>query len=45
MSGWYSLHASGFNGVKCDGSVAFISSDMDLRAFAVMGSIADDGVY
>jgi prepilin-type N-terminal cleavage/methylation domain-containing protein len=45
MSGWSSLHASGFNGVNCDGSVALISLDIDLKVFAVMGSIADDGVY
>ena len=28
-----------------DGSVAFISSDIDLQTWAVMGSIADGGVY
>ena len=26
----------------CDGSVNFISFDIDLEAFAVLGSIADD---
>ena len=44
-SGWYSFHSGdGMNGVMCDGSVRWINFDMDLRAFAVMGSIADEGV-
>jgi prepilin-type N-terminal cleavage/methylation domain-containing protein/prepilin-type processing-associated H-X9-DG protein len=43
-SGWYSFHSGGMNGVFCDGSVRFINFDMDLNAFAVMGSIADAGV-
>ena len=45
MSAWYSLHPNGLNGVMADGSVAFISSDIDLQTWAVMGSIADGGVY
>lgn len=45
MSGWYAAHPSGFNGAMADGSVQSINSDIDLRAFAVMGSIADGGVY
>jgi prepilin-type processing-associated H-X9-DG protein len=43
-SGWHSLHTGGMNGVMCDGSVRFIDFDIDLNAFAVMGSIADEGV-
>jgi hypothetical protein len=31
--------------VNCDGSVTLISLDIDLKVFAVLGSIADDGVY
>ena len=42
MSGWFSNHPGGMNGVMCDGSVNFISFDIDLEAFAVLGSIADD---
>jgi prepilin-type N-terminal cleavage/methylation domain-containing protein/prepilin-type processing-associated H-X9-DG protein len=42
-SGWHSFHSGGMNGVYCDGSVRFINFDMDLNAFAVMGSIADEG--
>ena len=45
MSGWYALHPNGFNGAMADGSVQFISTDIDLQAWAVMGSIADGGVY
>ncbi|MFM7207818.1 MAG: DUF1559 domain-containing protein [Planctomycetaceae bacterium] len=45
MSGWYSLHSGGMNGVMCDGSVQFIEFTMDKQIWAVMGSIADDGVY
>jgi len=45
MSGWYSLHPTGFNGAMADGSVQFIGNDIDLQAWAVMGSIADGGVY
>jgi prepilin-type N-terminal cleavage/methylation domain-containing protein len=44
-SGWFSLHTSGFNGLMCDGSGTFISFDVDMKTFAVMGSIADEGVY
>jgi prepilin-type N-terminal cleavage/methylation domain-containing protein/prepilin-type processing-associated H-X9-DG protein len=43
-SGWHSFHTGGMNGVMCDGSVRYISFDMDLKAFAVMGSIADEGM-
>ena len=42
MSGWFSGHPSGMNGAMCDGSVDFISWDIDLDAFIVMGSIADE---
>ncbi len=45
MSGWYALHPNGFNGAMADGSVQFITTDIDLQAWAVMGSIADGGVY
>lgn len=44
-SGWFSLHPSGFNGAMCDGSGTFINFDVDMRLFATMGSIADEGVY
>jgi prepilin-type N-terminal cleavage/methylation domain-containing protein/prepilin-type processing-associated H-X9-DG protein len=44
-AGWYALHNGGMNGVYCDGSVHFISLDIDLQTFAVLGSIADEGVY
>jgi hypothetical protein len=44
MSGWFSGHPSGMNSVNCDGSVAYISWDIDLNTFAVLGSIADEGV-
>jgi hypothetical protein len=43
-SGWFSLHPSGMNAVRCDGSLTFIDWDIDLLAFAVMGSIADEDV-
>lgn len=42
MSGWFSGHPSGMNGVMCDGSVDFISWDIDLDTFSFMGSIADE---
>ena len=38
--GWGSNHQGGMNAVMCDGSGTFISFDMDLNAFAAMGSIA-----
>jgi prepilin-type N-terminal cleavage/methylation domain-containing protein/prepilin-type processing-associated H-X9-DG protein len=44
MSGWYSGHPNGMNSVMCDGSVNFISWDIDMDTFIVMGSIADEGV-
>jgi prepilin-type N-terminal cleavage/methylation domain-containing protein len=44
-SGWFSNHPSGMNGVMCDGSGTFINFDIDLKTFAVMGSIADEGVF
>jgi len=44
MSGWFSGHPSGMNAVNCDGSTSFINWDIDLDLFAVMGSIADEGV-
>ena len=37
---WWSMHPGGMNVVKCDGSGDFVSFDMDMRAFAAMGSIA-----
>lgn len=40
MSAWYSGHPSGMNGAMCDGSVDFITFDIDLNLFASMGSIA-----
>jgi prepilin-type processing-associated H-X9-DG protein len=45
MSGWFALHSGGINGVMADGSVQFIDLAMDKQAWAVMGSIADDGIY
>lgn len=39
MSTWYSGHPSGMNGAMCDASVSFILFDIDLNAFAAMGSI------
>jgi prepilin-type processing-associated H-X9-DG protein len=44
MSGWFALHPAGMNGVMCDGSVTFINFDVDLKMFATMGSIADEGI-
>jgi prepilin-type N-terminal cleavage/methylation domain-containing protein len=38
--GWFSNHSGGMNGVMCDGSGQWISFDMDLNAFAAMGSMA-----
>jgi prepilin-type processing-associated H-X9-DG protein len=40
-SGWSSNHPSGMNGLMCDGSVDFVSFDIDLHTFACMGSIAN----
>jgi prepilin-type N-terminal cleavage/methylation domain-containing protein/prepilin-type processing-associated H-X9-DG protein len=45
MSGWFSNHAGGMNAAMCDGSVDFVSWDMDLEAFAVLGSLADEGIF
>jgi prepilin-type N-terminal cleavage/methylation domain-containing protein/prepilin-type processing-associated H-X9-DG protein len=42
MSGWFSGHPSGMNAGMCDGSVDFVSWDIDLDAFIVMGSVADE---
>ena len=44
-SSWFSGHPQGMNFVKCDGSLDFISFDIDGKTFAVMGSIGDEGVY
>jgi prepilin-type N-terminal cleavage/methylation domain-containing protein/prepilin-type processing-associated H-X9-DG protein len=44
MSGWFSGHPSGMNAGMCDGSVDFVSWDIDLDAFVVMGSIADEDI-
>jgi type II secretory pathway pseudopilin PulG len=44
MSGWFALHPAGMNGVMCDGSVTFVNFDVDLKMFATMGSIADEGI-
>ena len=43
-SGWFSGHPTGMNAVNCDGSVSFIDWDIDLNTFAVLGSVADEGV-
>jgi prepilin-type N-terminal cleavage/methylation domain-containing protein/prepilin-type processing-associated H-X9-DG protein len=37
---WYSFHPGGMNGAMCDGSVDFISFDIDMLRFAALGSIA-----
>jgi prepilin-type processing-associated H-X9-DG protein len=43
-SGWFSNHSGGMNAAMCDGSVDFISFDIDLHTFACLGSIAgNDG--
>jgi hypothetical protein len=39
-SGWASNHANGMNSANCDGSVSFLSFDIDLSVFAALGSIA-----
>jgi prepilin-type N-terminal cleavage/methylation domain-containing protein/prepilin-type processing-associated H-X9-DG protein len=41
MSGWFSNHVNGMNAAMCDGSVNYISFDIDLEVFAVLGAIAD----
>jgi prepilin-type N-terminal cleavage/methylation domain-containing protein len=45
MSGWHALHTAGMNTTNCDGSVQFVSFEIDLKLWATMGSIADEGVY
>ncbi|MCA9186254.1 MAG: DUF1559 domain-containing protein, partial [Planctomycetales bacterium] len=40
MSGWYSTHPGGMNGVRCDGSGTWIASDIDLQIWAAFGSMA-----
>jgi prepilin-type processing-associated H-X9-DG protein len=43
-SGWFSNHPGGMNAAMCDGSLDFISFDIDLHTFACLGSIAgNDG--
>jgi prepilin-type N-terminal cleavage/methylation domain-containing protein len=44
-SGWFGGHTAGMNFVRVDGSMDFISFDVDLQLFATMGSIGDEGVY
>jgi prepilin-type N-terminal cleavage/methylation domain-containing protein/prepilin-type processing-associated H-X9-DG protein len=39
-SGWFSNHPDGMNAAYCDGSVSFLSFDIDLLIFAGIGSIA-----
>jgi prepilin-type N-terminal cleavage/methylation domain-containing protein/prepilin-type processing-associated H-X9-DG protein len=39
-SGWFSNHSGGMNIAYCDGSVNFLSFDIDLNEFAALGSIA-----
>ncbi|HJQ80287.1 MAG TPA: DUF1559 domain-containing protein, partial [Lacipirellulaceae bacterium] len=39
---WHSFHPGGMNGAMCDGSVDFISFDIDMLRFAALGSIAGD---
>ncbi len=45
LFGWCSLYLGGINGVMGDGSVQYIDLAMDKQTWAVMGSIADGGVY
>ena len=45
MSRWCALHPGGINGVMCDGLAKVIDLAMDEQTRAVMGSIADGGVY
>ncbi len=45
MSGWFANHTGGMNAAMCDGSVSVINFEIDLQTFAVMGSIADEGVF
>jgi hypothetical protein len=45
LSGWFSGHTVGMNFVRCDGSMMFINFDTDMQVFALMGSIADEGVF
>jgi prepilin-type N-terminal cleavage/methylation domain-containing protein/prepilin-type processing-associated H-X9-DG protein len=40
MSGWFSNHSGGMNTAYCDGSVSFLSFDIDLNIFVALGSIA-----
>jgi prepilin-type processing-associated H-X9-DG protein len=42
---WFALHNGGMNTARCDGSVHYVTFDIDLQAWAVMGSIADEGKY
>ncbi|MCA9260478.1 MAG: DUF1559 domain-containing protein [Planctomycetales bacterium] len=44
MSTWYAFHPSGMNRAMCDGSINFMTFDIDMLAFAAEGSIdaADD---
>ena len=37
---WYSFHPGGMNVAMCDGSVDFVSFDIENRLFAYMASIA-----
>jgi prepilin-type N-terminal cleavage/methylation domain-containing protein len=39
-SGWFSNHPGGMNTARCDGSIEFLSFDIDLDIFAALGSIA-----
>jgi prepilin-type N-terminal cleavage/methylation domain-containing protein len=39
-SGWFSNHAGGMSAANCDGSVSFLSFDIDLNVFVALGSIA-----
>jgi prepilin-type processing-associated H-X9-DG protein len=45
MAGWFALHPGGINGVMGDGSVQYIDLAMDNQTWALMGGIADGGVY
>ena len=42
MSAWYANHNGSMNDVKCDGSGASLTFDIDLRIFTALGSNAGE---
>ncbi|MAT68003.1 MAG: hypothetical protein CMJ58_00605 [Planctomycetaceae bacterium] len=45
MSGWFSGHPGGMNVVMCDGSVHFMSFEIEMDTFVALSSIADGQVF